>query len=79
MEDKVCGSYCNCFYGKDSETENLAESPTLIDFLDEIDNKNLLLELSPTLRKTWKICQSNFFSYFLFLTEDSDGKNEWIF
>jgi hypothetical protein len=46
----TCGN--NCFYGKDGETENFAESPTVMDFLNDNDNKNLLLELNPTLCKT---------------------------
>jgi hypothetical protein len=38
------------------KTEKLTVSPTLMDLLNENGNKNILLEVSPTLCKIWRIC-----------------------
>jgi hypothetical protein len=37
------------------KTEKLAVSPTLMDLLNENDNKNILLEVNPALCKIWRI------------------------
>jgi hypothetical protein len=58
------------------KTENLAVSPTLMDLLDENDNKKHPAGSKSNIMQDLENLRSNFCPYFPFLTEDPDSGNE---
>ena len=60
------------------KTKNFTVSPTLMDLLDENDNKKHPAGSQSNIMQDLENLQSNFCPYFPFVTEDPDSENEWI-
>jgi hypothetical protein len=58
---------------------NLAAFPTMLDFLDENDRSESPAETQSHITQHFENLSQQFLLYYSFLTEDSDGGNEWIF
>jgi hypothetical protein len=57
---------------------NLAAFPTMLDFLDENDRNTPPAGTESHITQHFENLSQQFLSYYPFLTEDSDGGNEWI-
>jgi hypothetical protein len=80
MEDKVHAFYRKLLVWQGRvKSKNFAAFPTMLDFLDENDrNEPPAGTLSHSMQHLENLSQQ-FLSHYPFLTEDSDGGNEWIF
>jgi hypothetical protein len=61
------------------KSENLAAFPTMLDFLDENYRNEQPAGTQSHITQCLGNLSQKFLSYYPFLTEDSDGGNEWIF
>jgi hypothetical protein len=61
------------------KSRNLAAFPTVLDFLDENDRNKPPAGTQSHITQHVENLSQQFLSYYPFLTEDSDGGNEWIF
>jgi hypothetical protein len=80
MEDKVRAFYrkLRVWQGR-VKTGNLAAFPTMLDFLDKNDRNEPPAGTQSHIAQHLENLSQQFLSYYPFLTEDSDGGNEWIF
>jgi hypothetical protein len=80
MEDNVRAFYRKLLVWQERvKSGNLAAFPTMLDLLDDNDRKEPPTETQSHIRQHLENLSQQFLSYYPFMTEDSDGGNEWIF
>jgi hypothetical protein len=80
VEDKVCAFYRKLLVWQGRvKSRNLAAFPTMLDFLDKNDRNEPPAGTQSHITHHLENLSQQFLSYYPFLTEDSDGGNEWIF
>jgi hypothetical protein len=80
MEDKVRAFHRKLLAWQGRvKSENLAAFPTMLDFLDQNDRNEQPAGTQSHITQHLENLSQQFLSYCPFLTEDSDGGNEWIF
>jgi hypothetical protein len=80
VEDKVRSFYRKLLVWQGRvKSENLAAFPTMLDFLDEKDGNEPPARTQCHITQHLENLSQKFLSYYPFLTEDSNGGNEWIF
>jgi hypothetical protein len=80
MEDKVRTFYRKLLVWQGRvKSGNMATFPRVLDFIDENDRNEPPAGTQPHIAQHLEYLSQHFLSYYPFLTEESDGGNEWIF